>query len=293
MKNPILPFEITHPDDYEVQLSKVRSDTDFSKLIQVRMRHKDGHYIWLEDYIIPYYNENRQLIAVETICRNIQQRKELEQRLEKLGYCDDLTGLFNKNFFLKEMDLLNNNINIPVGILVCDLDNLKCINDSSGHSRGDNLIKNAGKILRSVFDSEYVISRTGGDEFVIIVKNKPYIEVKGLYDELQIAIKHYNENNIDMPIDISIGLAYSETSLNTMECTLDIADSNMYKDKKQKNEGREIFISIFPSYTSGKLLFPQILLIILIFSINSPLIPTLYYSKLNLLRMLLQKVLQI
>ena len=236
IKNPMLPFEITHPNDQEIQFSKIKGDADFSKFFQVRMKHKDGYYVWLEDYIIPTYNENNQLIAVESITRNIQQRKELEQRLEKLGYHDNLTGLFNKNYFLKEMDLLNNTINIPVGILVCDLDNLKCINDSSGHSRGDNLIENAGKILRSVFNSEHVVSRTGGDEFVVIMKNKPYIEVERLYDELQIAIRQFNVSNRNIPIKISIGLAYSETSLNTMEHTLDIADSNMYRDKKQKSK---------------------------------------------------------
>ncbi len=53
-KNPMLPFEIAHPDDCEIQLSKANRKTDFSKMFQVRFRHKEGHYLWLEDYIIPY-----------------------------------------------------------------------------------------------------------------------------------------------------------------------------------------------------------------------------------------------
>ena len=153
----MLPFEISHPDDYEIQLSKINSKTDFSKMFQVRCRHKDGYYLWVEDYIIPTYNKNKQLVAVETITRNIQERKDLEQRLETLGYHDDLTGLFNKNYLLKEMHLLNNNINVPIGILVCDLDKLKSINDSLGHSTGDRLIKNTGKVLKSIFNSEHVV----------------------------------------------------------------------------------------------------------------------------------------
>lgn len=234
LSNPMLVYEIVHPDDYEIQLSKINSKTDFSKMFQVRLKHKDGYYIWVEDYIIPTYNENGQLVAIESITRNIQEKKELEQRLEKLGYHDDLTGLFNKNYFLKEMDLLNNNINIPVGILVCDLDKLKSINDCFGHSIGDILIKNTGKVLQSMFSSENVIVRTGGDEFIVIMKNKPYLEVERLYSELQIIIRQYNENNRNMPIKISMGLAYSETSLNEMKYTLDIADSNMYKNKEQR-----------------------------------------------------------
>ena len=150
---------------------------DFSKLIQVRMKHKDGYYVWLEDYMIPDYNKNGQLVAIQTISRNIQERKELEQRLEKLGYHDDLTGLFNKNYLLKEMNLLDSKINIPVGIIVCDLDNLKRTNDLLGHSVGDSLIISAGKILLSVFNSEHVVSRMGGDEFVIIEKITPTMKL--------------------------------------------------------------------------------------------------------------------
>jgi len=76
--------------------------------------------------------------------------------------------------------------------------------------------------------------RTGGDEFVVIIKNKSYLEVEGLYVKLQIAIKHYNENNRSMTIEISTAIAYSETSLNTMGYTLDLAYSDMYRNKRQR-----------------------------------------------------------
>lgn len=235
IKNPMLPFEIVHPDDKEKQFEKIKYDTDFSKLFQVRMKHKDGFYIWVEDYVIPIFNEKKELIVVESITRNIHKRKELEQRLEKIGYYDNLTGLFNKNYLLKEIDLLNTKIDIPVGILVCDSDNLKLVNDSLGHIAGDELIKSTGKLLQSAFNSEHVVSRTGGDEFVIILKNQTFIEVERLYNKLQTYIEEYNKSNSDMPINISIGLAYSETSINSIKSTLNAADSNMYKNKRQKN----------------------------------------------------------
>ena len=240
IERPMLVFEIVHPDDTQIQLSKINSKTDFSKVFQLRFKHKNGYYLWLEDYIIPTYNENGQLVAVESITRNIQERKELEERLEKLGYNDDLTGLFNKNYFLKEMNLLNTTINIPIGILVCDLDNLKYINDEVGHLNGDLVLKNTGELLKSIFHHENTVSRTGGDEFVILVKNTSYNEVKMLYNELQNAISQYNKNTKDMPIEISIGVAYSETSLNSMEYTLNTADTEMYAQKKLKKGNTDI-----------------------------------------------------
>lgn len=234
-KNPMLPFEIVHPDDKELQLSKIKPDTDFSKLIEVRMKHKNGYYIWVEDYVIPHFNEHKQLIAVETICRNIQAKKELEERLEKLGYIDSLTGLYNKNYFLKEMNSLNTETNISVGIILCDLDNLKFTNDSFGHSKGDTLIKNTSEILQSVFEKEHVISRIGGDEFVVIVKNKSSLEIRNLFTKLEESIKTFNKKNKITPVEMSVGLSYTETSISRMQSTLDIADSNMYKNKKSKN----------------------------------------------------------
>lgn len=235
-KNPMLPFEIVHPDDYHIQMSKIDSKTDFSKMFEVRFKHKDGYYIWLQDYIIPIYDDNGQLIAVEAITRNVTDIKELEQRLEKIGYTDKLTGLYNQNYFLKEMNSLNTTINTSVGIILCDLDRLKYINDSHGHLIGNTLIKNTAKVLKSVFSNEHVIARIGGDEFVIIIKGKSCFEVKQLYNELQKAINLFNENTDSIPIDISIGLAYSETSISKMQSILYNADNNMYKNKKYKKQ---------------------------------------------------------
>ncbi|MBL4934197.1 GGDEF domain-containing protein [Clostridium sp. YIM B02515] len=146
------------------------------------MKHKDGHYIWVEDYLIPEFDENGQLIA-------------------------------------------------------CDLDNLKHINDSLGHLKGDSLIKSTAKVMQLIFDDdEYVVSRTGGDEFVVIIKNKSLPEIEDLYLKMRRTIKVFNENNKDLPIQISIGLAYSETSISKMHSAIDIADKDMYKSKKNRKQ---------------------------------------------------------
>lgn len=230
--DPMLTFKIVHPDDYQIQISKLNAKTDFSKLFEARFRHKNGHYVWLQDYVIPNYDANGQLVSIESITRNVQERKETLERLKMLGYTDNLTELFNQNYYLNEFNILNNSIDLPVGILVCDLDNLKHTNDNLGHSVGNIIIKHTAKLLKSVFTSDSLISRTGGDEFVIIIKNKSQQEVKILVDNLQSAIKIYNSKNQHTPIYLSVGFAYSEKSISAMQSTFDIADSEMYKMKK-------------------------------------------------------------
>lgn len=234
--NPMLPFEITHPDDMKMQMAKIDSKTDFSRLFEIRFKHKDGYYVWLQDYIIPTFDHDGQLIAVETITRDVTHIKELEERLEKLGYTDNLTGLYNQNYFLKEVNQLNTAENTSVGIILCDLDRLKYINDSLGHLFGDILIRNTAKVLKSVFSNDYIVARVGGDEFIIIIKNKSYDEAKKLFHDLQRTIDLFNEDSNNISIDISIGFAYSETSISKMEFILDSADKDMYKHKNIKTK---------------------------------------------------------
>jgi PAS domain S-box-containing protein len=81
--NHNLPFEIIHPDDLYIQIAKVNKNTDFSKTFCARFKHKDGHYVWLEDFLVPTYNENGDLASVSGFSRNITERKDLEKKLEE------------------------------------------------------------------------------------------------------------------------------------------------------------------------------------------------------------------
>jgi diguanylate cyclase (GGDEF)-like protein/PAS domain S-box-containing protein len=239
LKNSLIPFELVHPDDLKYLTRKADGTADFLKPIQTRFKNKQGKYIWLEDFTVPIYDDKGELIGLEGICRNIQDRKELEERLEKLSYWDGLTELFNKNYFLKELGMLNFQSNIPVGIVVCDLDNLKEINDTYGHLNGDMLLKNAAKVLKDTFTEEHTVSRTGGDEFVVIIKNYSHVNTLNLYKKLIRNIKQYNENKNNIPIMMSIGFSYSDTSVGVVEKVLSAADKNMYKQKRIRKKNME------------------------------------------------------
>lgn len=82
-KNPNLVFELTHPDDIEIINAKMDKHSDFSKPFCVRFKHRDGHYIWIEDYIIPNFDENGNLISVSGISRDITDKKKLEEKLQE------------------------------------------------------------------------------------------------------------------------------------------------------------------------------------------------------------------
>lgn len=228
-------FRITHPDDVKELDKKGTHELDYSKPLVTRWQHKDGHYIWFEDFITPEFNENGDIIAVQGVCRDVSEKIELEKKLKFLTYHDSLTGLKNRLFFDEEIKKFDSIIDTPIGIIICDLDNLKTINDSFGHKAGDALIKSAANILSKHITKNMFIARIGGDEFAIVINNTNYCEVKKLCRDIRIAIDEHNLIN-DCTVEISIGYAFNEKSIGQVDQLIKIADRRMYIEKsKHKN----------------------------------------------------------
>ncbi|MGK0465973.1 sensor domain-containing diguanylate cyclase [Clostridium sp.] len=234
LTNPMLVFDIVHPDHRYINTRKITNDVDFSKSLSAKYQHKDGHYVWLEDYCIPIYDENAVLVALEGFSRDVTDKKQLEEKLERLSYFDGLTGAFNRHYLDKEIHILNAEKDLPIGIIFCDLDNLKITNDIMGHEFGDKLIVNSFNILKDNFTANSIIARTGGDEFIVIIKDTSLIKVKMLFLSLCKSLEQQNKYNPKLKVKISIGYSFSETSIGVTRQFINIADKNMYKDKQRK-----------------------------------------------------------
>src|SRR5690606_17391806 len=97
-KNPKITFERIHPDDYEILSKKISGDLDYSKPLIQRWKNEKGEYIWFEEYATPIY-EKGDLIAVQGIIRNIDEKIKLQQDLEYRIVHDALTDIHNREFF--------------------------------------------------------------------------------------------------------------------------------------------------------------------------------------------------
>ncbi|KMT21167.1 diguanylate cyclase domain-containing protein [Clostridium cylindrosporum] len=234
ISNSELAFEIVHPDDRETLMDKINNSTDYTLPISTRFKHKNDKYVWLEDFCIPIYSSKGKLVALEGFSRNITKKKELEEKLENLSYYDGLTNLYNKLYLENQINILNTKEDTSIGIIFCDLDNLKKTNDAFGHEFGDKLIKYTSNLLLKTFKKNSIIARSGGDEFIIIIKNSSFTEIKDLYTMLCNSIKEQNKYNKALTISLSIGYSFSETSVDKIREVINIADKNMYKDKQRK-----------------------------------------------------------
>lgn len=233
--NSNTPFEIVHPDDLEIMRKKATGKIDYSKPIIQRLQDMDGNYKYFEEYATPIY-ENGQIIAVQGIMRNIDEKMALQQDLQYRISHDGLTDIHNRHYFDQEMNKYNELINTTVGMILCDLDELKCLNDHFGHKMGDTLIKEAAKLLSDYFVEAEVVSRVGGDEFAIIIVNQDKAYIEEICQNLFAKIDQYNQTQDEFQMKLSIGFAFSECSIGQMEHLFAEADARMYENKREKKE---------------------------------------------------------
>lgn len=170
--------------------------------------------------------------------------KTINQRLFKTSIRDALTGIFNRKGFDKYseeiIDKARRN-NKKLFILAADLDRLKMINDTYGHSEGDNAISVAAKALNTSCINNEICARTGGDEFVVIgCGNYDERTVNGYINAVNGFFKRYNESSnkpyrVEASVGVYCGFIDECTSLKEL---VDIADKEMYDNKNKKKANR-------------------------------------------------------
>lgn len=196
---------------------------------------KTGHY---EARLVRCSKEE-----ILAICRDITDRSLMERQLKDLCLRDALTGLYNRAFFEEEMRRLERQREGQAGLLVCDVDGLKIVNDSLGHEAGDQLLKLVADILRQSFRSGDIIARIGGDEFVVLLNTNSTRIFEQATRRIVRHIETYNANNT-LPLSLSSGFAVSRHSPPDMAALFKDADNNMYRQKlRQKLKARSSLIN--------------------------------------------------
>ncbi|HEY0372544.1 MAG TPA: diguanylate cyclase, partial [Thermoanaerobaculia bacterium] len=138
---------------------------------ELRFRHKNGNWIWLEGFSQNLLHEPS-VGAVVLNYRDVSQRKEQEKQLEYRAYYDSLTGLPNRLLFRDRLvhSLAHAKRNrVGVAVMYLDIDHFKLVNDALGHSFGDRLLAGIAQRLQGALRASDTISRIGGDEFSILL----------------------------------------------------------------------------------------------------------------------------
>ncbi|MCS5420709.1 MULTISPECIES: sensor domain-containing diguanylate cyclase [Psychrilyobacter] len=165
--------------------------------------------------------------------------ERMKKRLYSLATYDVMTGILNRHIGLEKLDEKFKNVKknkASLVIVFIDINDLKYVNDQFSHEEGDKLIKNVVKTIEDSLQPEDIFLRFGGDEFILGFDRLNILEAGELFNEIQEKFEEYSKNNVKKyKISISIGMVecYGD---DTLEEYINLADIQMYEDKKKKKK---------------------------------------------------------
>lgn len=163
------------------------------------------------------------------ITRNVSSERQYRDRIEYLSYHDQLTGLYNRRFFEEELRRLDVQRNFPLGIVMADVNGLKLINDSFGHKMGDQLLVKVAEVLKRGCRADEIISRIGGDEFIILIPKINAEQIELLIGRIE-EIAH-QEKIGSVELSVSFGWDLKYRSEEDIQDVFKQAENYMYKKK--------------------------------------------------------------
>ena len=223
-------IEFVHPDDREVIVSRHLRRLKGELLetsYQFRIVRKDLHMRWVEMSSLLIEWEGQ--AATLNFLTDITPRKKSEEEILHLSYHDQLTGLYNRRFYEEEAKRLDTERNLPITIVIGDVNGLKLINDSFGHATGDELLKKVADVIKKGCRADDIIARLGGDEIVIILPKTDALETEKIIKRIKDLSSHEKVGSID--ISISFGYETKTDKDVTIQELFKKAEDHMYKKK--------------------------------------------------------------
>jgi diguanylate cyclase (GGDEF)-like protein len=172
---------------------------------------------------------------------------ELNKRSEDilyLSYHDKLTNLYNRRFYEEKVSLFDDANNLPISFIIGDVNGLKLTNDAYGHEAGDNLLIKITQILNECCRVDDIISRTGGDEFLMILPQTTSFEAAKIAANIKARCSEEKGNPIQP--SISLGVSTKNHLSQDIKSIYKLAEDRMYSSKltESKNVKDSIILSL-------------------------------------------------
>lgn len=178
---------------------------------------------------------NGKPFGIRGIIIDISKRKQVEEKTKFMSLHDSLTGLYNRAYFEQELQRLHSENNVPLGLLVCDVDRLKLVNDTLGHKTGDNLLVAAAQVICKAVRKSDIVARIGGDKFAILLPCRNEGEPDSVRKRIYNNIEKYNLSHPELILSISVGYSFSTTCTDIPSLFRE-ADNNMYREERHRKQ---------------------------------------------------------
>ena len=220
-------FSRVGADRYQKRLAKTIASEEPQKYEDQIIVGADER--WFVSTFGTIIDANDKVTGVQIATLDISERKKLEKDLTYSSSHDFLTGLYNRRYFEEQLIRLDREENLPLTIIMADLNGLKLINDSFGHRDGDRLLIGAARALLAGCRRDDTVARIGGDEFAVLLPLADRSIAEEVVGKIVEHVKHeVTEKSV---LSISFGHATKEKDDQDMDDVFMEAENQMYKQK--------------------------------------------------------------
>ncbi len=202
---------------------------------------RQGSQYHLEDSAAPILSEDGNVEGVVLVFRDVTNKKEQIRQIQYLSFHDALTGLYNRRFFNEELARLDTDRNLPITVVMGDVNGLKLTNDVFGHAAGDMLLKCIAQVFRQICRADDIIARWGGDEFVLLLPKTNAADAAAIVSRIKAEFARQRIKAVKG--SISMGVACKDTATTDILQALVLAEEAMYANKAlEQDEARNATI---------------------------------------------------
>ncbi|MEO1814622.1 MAG: PAS domain S-box protein [Acetobacterium sp.] len=196
---------------------------------------RDGSERAIEDSAAPIIEDNGDVLGVVLVFRDYTEKKQKLDQIEYLSYHDQLTGLYNRRFYEEELERMDTSKNLPLSLIMGDVNGLKLVNDSFGHGMGDELLKKAAATIKKACRADDVVARLGGDEFVVLLPKTDSVEAEEIITRIEKLAKTEKVGTVEL--SISFGFETKLDQEEDIQRVFKRAEDYMYRRKLTESLG--------------------------------------------------------
>lgn len=193
----------------------------------------DGMEVPIADSAAPILDEEGIARGVVLVVRDVTEESKRQREIVYLGYHDSLTGLHNRAFFEEQLRTLNIAANLPITIMIGDVNGLKMTNDAFGHTMGDRLLKETAKAIKTACRETDIVARWGGDEFIALLCKTDGKKAERICNRIKLKCSKVHMEFIDFSISLGYDTKYGEEDIIAV---IQNAEDYMYRKKTLESQ---------------------------------------------------------